>query len=74
MVMLSRDRIFEVLRDRVAIVLERSPGYRDDLATALIEVLQVEDSGSSERGRRERVRRIIEAASDRVHAAQREAQ
>ena len=74
MVMLSRDRIFEVLRDRVAIVLERSPGYRDDLSTALIEVLQVQDTGSSERGRRERVRRIIEAVSDKVHAAHREAQ
>ncbi len=72
MVMLSRDRIFEVLRDRVAIVLERSPGYRDDLATALIDVLQVQDSGSSERGRRVRIRQIIEAASDKVHAAQRE--
>ena len=74
MVLLSRDRILEVLRDRVAIVLERSPGYRDDLATALIEVLQVQDTGSSERGRRDRVRRIVEAVSDKVHAAQREAQ
>ncbi len=60
MVMFSQQRMSDEIRDQVALVWERSPNYRNDLAVALIEVLRAQDQGLSDRSRREQVKRIIE--------------
>lgn len=64
--MLSRQRIIDVLGDQVVLVWERSPGYRNHLATALADVIRVQDEGVSERARRDRVRKIVESLVTKV--------
>ncbi len=60
MVMLSERRIAEVVGERVVLLWERGPGYRNGLTAALVEIVSAQDEGFSDRHRRERVKRIIE--------------
>ena len=66
MVMLSQERLLEVLTAQVLLAWQRAPDYHDDLAAALIDVLREQDKGASERGRRDGVKRIIEALGGKV--------
>ena len=58
--MLSHQRVGDVLGEQVMRVGERVPGYRKDLAEALKDVLVAQSDGYSERGRRSRVRKIVD--------------
>lgn len=66
MVLLSEQRLADVIRQEVVLVWERTPSYRQDLAKTLIASMQAQQEGLSERGRRDRVKRIIEALATKV--------
>ena len=66
--MLSQKRIGDVLGDQVMRVGERFPGYHNDLAEALRDVLVAQHEGYSNRGRRARVKQIIEALGGNLQA------
>ena len=72
MVMLSEQRISEVVGERVVLAWERAPGYHNDLAATLVQIVRVQDEGFSERLRRGRVKRIIEELGTQVLADQQE--
>ena len=70
MVMLTQNRIAEVVREQVVLVWERAPGYHKDLASALVDIVSLQDQGFPVRTRRARVKRIIEGLGDRVLSQQ----
>ena len=70
MVMLSENQIAEVVGQQVVLVWERAPGYHNDLAVALVDIVRVQDEGFPDRTRRARVKRIIEDLGDRVLSQQ----
>ena len=72
MVMLSEQRITEVVGERVVLAWQRTPGYHNDLAAALVKVVRVQDEGFSDRLRRQRVKRIIEQLGQQVLTQQQE--
>ena len=72
MVMLSEQRITEVVGERVVLAWERIPGYHNDLAAALVKVIRVQDEGFSDRLRRQQVKRIIEELGEQVLTQQQE--
>lgn len=66
MVLLSQRRIVDVIREQVVLAWERTPSYREDLAKTLIAVMQIQQEELSDRGRRDRVKRAIEALATQV--------
>ena len=70
MVMLTRSRIAEVVRQQVVLVFERAPGYHKDLASALVDIVNLQDEQFPDRTRRARVKRIIEELGDQVLSQQ----
>ena len=66
MILLSEQRIAEVIREQVVLTWERMPTYRQDLAKTLIAAMQAQQEGLSDRGRRDRVKRIIESLATKV--------
>ena len=72
MVMLSAQRITEIVGERVVLAWERTPGYHNDLAAALLNIVRVQDEGFSDRGRRHQVKRIIEELGEQVLTQQQE--
>lgn len=70
MVMLTRSRIAEVVRQQVVLVFERAPGYHNDLASALVDIVNLQDEQFPDRTRRARVKRIIEELGDQVLSQQ----
>jgi len=65
---MSTRRIAEVAGEKAVTITVRAPGYRADLVRALVEVLQVQREGLSEKGRREKVGKVVEGLGSRVAA------
>jgi hypothetical protein len=65
---MSNKRIVEVAGQRAQLLDERMPGYRADAVRAVIEILQLQGAGHSDKGRRERAGHVIEALADKVAA------
>jgi hypothetical protein len=59
-------RILEVASEQAAVIDERYPDYRAALIRCLIDVITAQDEGLSDRGRRDRVERIVEAFGGKV--------
>ena len=66
MVLLSEQRIADVIRQEVVLAWERTPSYRQDLAKTLMASMQAQQEGLSDRGRRDRIKRIIETLATQV--------
>jgi hypothetical protein len=69
---MSNKRIVEVAGQQAQLLDERTPGYRGDVVRAVIDILQLQGAGHSEKGRRERTGNVIEALADRVAAKKRQ--
>ena len=69
MVMLSQERISEVLQQQMVLVSQRAPEYREGLANVLKAALLAQDEGSSARRRQERIIRSIEGLGAKVLAS-----
>ena len=63
-------RIFDVARERVLDADERTPTYRADLVRTLIQAIQAQDQEVSERGRRDRIGKMVEALAAQVRLKQ----
>lgn len=70
--MLMNRRIFDIARDRVLDADERTPTYRADLVRTLVQAIQAQDQEVSERGRRDKISKMVEALAGQVRAKQRE--
>ena len=70
MVMLSQERISEVLQQQMVLVSQRAPEYREGLANVLKAALLAQDEGSSARRRQERIiRRALKELGAKVLAS-----
>lgn len=65
-------RIFDVAKERVLDADDRAPGYRADLVRTLVQAIQAQDQEVSERGRRDRISKMVEALAGQVRAKQKE--
>lgn len=65
-------RIFDVARERVLDADDRAPGYRADLVRTLVQAIQAQDQEASERGRRDKIGKMVEALAGQVREKQRE--
>lgn len=70
--MLMNRRIFDIARERVLDADERTPTYRADLVRTLVQAIQAQDQEVSERGRRDKISKMVEALAGQVRAKQRE--
>jgi len=70
--MLLNRRIFDVARERVLDADERTPTYRADLVRTLVQAIQAQDQEVSERGRRDKISKMVEALAGQVHDKQKE--
>jgi len=61
-------RILEVAGEQAGLVEERTPAYRASLVRCLVEVVATQDEGLSDKGRRDRVAKIVEAFGSKVAA------
>lgn len=66
--MMSTKRIVEVAGERASMIAERVPGYRGLLVRALIDAIQVQGEGLSEKGRRDKIGKVVEGLGSRVAA------
>ncbi len=65
---LSTKKVLDVAREQVMICEERHAGYRVELVKALSRVIATQGDGGSDRHRRERVAKEVEALSQKVAA------
>jgi len=65
---MSAKRILEVAGDQATLVEERCQRYRADLVGCLVKVIATQDEGLSQKGRRDRVAKIVEAFGGKVAA------
>ena len=68
--MISSRRILEVSKDRVLLIEERFAGYRAEVILTLNGVIRTQQEGLSDRGRRDRVLKIVDALAGKVSAKQ----
>lgn len=66
--MMSNRRIVEVAGERALIITERVPGYRADLVRALVKTIQMQREGLSEKGRRDKIGKVVEGLGNQVAA------
>lgn len=66
--MMSGKRITEVAREQALLIDDRVPGYREDIVRCLMKVIGTQNEGHSDRGRKERVAREVEALGHKVAA------
>ena len=66
--MMSTKQTVEVASERVLAITERVPGYRAELIGVLVDVLKVQSEGLSEKGRRDKVGKVVEGLGSRVAA------
>ncbi|MGD9715444.1 MAG: hypothetical protein AB7V46_25830 [Thermomicrobiales bacterium] len=59
-------RLHEVAAEQAGLVPERYPTYRADLIRCLVDVLAAQEEGLSDRGRRDKVSRVVEAFGAKV--------
>ena len=62
-------RILEVAEEQATLVEERCDHYREELIRCLISVITTQDEGLSEKGRRDKVAKIVEAFGAKVAAS-----
>lgn len=63
---MTMPRITQVLREQAELLDEKVPGYRAIAVKAVAEILQLQNSGASEKGRRDRATQVVEAAAQQV--------
>ena len=63
---MSSSRVVEVAGQKVLTVSERVPKYRSELIRALIAVIQLQREGLSDKGRRDKVGKVVEGLGSRV--------
>lgn len=61
-------RVAEVAGEQALLTDERYPGYRAEVVRSLVQVIAAQAEGLSERGRREKVTKVVEALGIRVAA------
>jgi len=66
--MISSRRIVEVAGEKASLVDQRFDGYREDMVRCLMRVIMTQSDGLSERGRRDRVSKEVEALGAKVIA------
>ena len=66
--MMSTKRIVEVAGEKALMVTERVPGYRGQLVRALIDTILAQSEEVSDKGRRDRVTKVVEGLGSRVSA------
>ena len=66
--MMSTKRIVEVAGEKALMVTERVPGYRGQLVRALIDTILAQSEGLSDKGRRDRITKVVEGLGSRVSA------
>lgn len=67
-------RVAEVAGERALLVDERYAGYRAEVVRSLVQVLAVQSEGLSERGRRDKVAKVVDALGIKVATEARQAQ
>ncbi len=72
MIMLSEQRIAEVVGEQVVLAKERAPNYHNDLAATLVKVVRVQGEEFTDRLRQKQVKRIIEELGTQVLTQQQE--
>jgi len=65
---MAGNRIAEVAGEKVLLIGERTPGYRTELVKALVATINVQQEGLSEKGRREKISKLVEALGSKVSA------
>ena len=65
---MSSRRIVEVAGEKALMITERVPGYRAQLVRGLIDVIQVQSEGLSDKGRRDKIGKVVEGLGSRVAA------
>ena len=66
--MMSSKRIVDVAGEKALTITERVPNYRSQLVRALVEAIQVQREGLSEKGRREKIGKVVEGLGSRIAA------
>ena len=59
--MMSSKRIVEVAGEKATLIEERIDGYRSELVRTLVSIIQTQHEGLSDKGRKDRVAKIVEA-------------
>jgi hypothetical protein len=67
--MMSTKRIVEVATEKASLAPERIEGYHADLVRCLTEVIQTQQTGLSDKGRRAQVAKILEGLGAKVAAS-----
>jgi hypothetical protein len=65
---ISAKRIMGVAGDQAATILDRFPGYREELVRSLVAIITTQSDGLSDRARREQVGKVIDAFGGKVTA------
>ena len=65
---MSAKRILEVAGEQATMVEERCQRYRADLVECLVKIIATQDEGLSQKGRRDKVAKIVEAFGGTVTA------
>lgn len=65
---MSAKRILEVAGEQATMVEERCQRYRADLVECLVKIIATQDEGLSQKGRRDKVAKIVEAFGGKVTA------
>lgn len=65
---MAGNRIAEVAGEKVLLISERTPGYRAELVKALVATINVQQEGLSEKGRRDKIAKLVEALGSKVSA------
>jgi hypothetical protein len=71
--MMSTKRIVEVAGETALTISERVPGYRVALVRALVDAIQVQVEGLSDKGRRDKIGKVVEGLGSRIATEQGEA-
>lgn len=59
-------RVIEVAGEKAMLIDQRYAGYREDVIRGLAQVLAAQNEGLSEKGRRDRVSKIVDALGVKV--------
>ena len=67
---MNTKRVLDVADGQATLIEERTGSYRADLVRALIATITAQDEGLSDKGRRDRVTKVVEALGSKVVASQ----
>jgi glycosyltransferase A (GT-A) superfamily protein (DUF2064 family) len=65
---MASNRIAEVAGEKVLLIGERTPGHRAELVKALVATINAQQEGLSEKGRRDKITKLVEALGSKVSA------